>query len=110
MTSDYLKSIQQDLSPVERLSQIVEHAMCIGCGLCQSVAGPELIKMEIVESGNYRPIANDEISHDVMDRILEVCPGTRIEGMPESEINSDSLHDSVWGALSGDILRLVCGA
>lgn len=97
MTSEYLKSIQKDLTPVQRLNQIVEHSMCIGCGICQSIAGPQQIKMATVATGDYRPIANTELTHDLMDRIMQVCPGTRVEGMPADEISESGMTDSVWG-------------
>ena len=97
MASDYLNELQKDLNPKQRLQQIVEHTMCIGCGICQSVAGPEAISMEIVESGNFRPIASDFLDHGTMDKVLDICPGTRVDGIPESLIEPDSKLDPVWG-------------
>ncbi len=99
MASEYLEKLQAGLNPVQRLEQIVEHAMCIGCGICQSVVGPDTVKMEVVRNGNLRPVANDRLSHEMMDKIVEVCPGTRVEGLPRSEWNERSLPDPVWGVL-----------
>jgi coenzyme F420 hydrogenase subunit beta len=70
MKENYLERIQSGLSPTERLNQIVEHSMCIGCGICQSVAGPGTIKMEIVKNGDFRPIASPDLAHGQMDRIV----------------------------------------
>ncbi len=105
MASEYLKKLQADLGPVQRLEQIVEHAMCIGCGICQSIAGPDILKMELVENGNLRPVANDRLSHEMMDKILDICPGTRVDGLPPSEWNDSGIPDPVWG-----VLREVCYA
>ncbi len=97
MIPDYLRKIQHGLSPRRRLYQIVEHGMCIGCGICQSIAGAEKIKIKIVDSGCFRPVVQGELSHDTMDRILDICPGTRVQGLPQSEIDQHSRHDKVWG-------------
>ena len=97
MTSNYLQSIQEGLSPTDRLYQIVKDGMCIGCGICQSEAGIENIKMEIVENDTERPIVHGELDHDTMDRIMQLCPGTRVEGLPERLWDKDTKHDPVWG-------------
>jgi coenzyme F420 hydrogenase subunit beta len=97
MSSRYLQAIQENLTPQQRLSQIVEHSMCIGCGICQSVAGPDSISMEIVGNGCFRPVASEKLSHEVMDRVLDICPGTRVEGLPREEVTAESRFDVVWG-------------
>ncbi len=94
---NYLPRIQQGLSPRNRLYQIVEHGMCIGCGICQSVAGPKSIKMTLVENGTERPIVYGPLDHKTMDMITRVCPGTRVEGLPERLVEPDSQYDEVWG-------------
>ncbi|MDG1415890.1 MAG: hypothetical protein P8R39_11095, partial [Alphaproteobacteria bacterium] len=43
-------------TPEDRLYRIVEEGMCIGCGLCESLAGPESVKMQVVDSGFERPL------------------------------------------------------
>ena len=39
------------------LEEIVEGGLCIGCGLCQSVAGAEKIQMVLTPEGRERPVA-----------------------------------------------------
>ncbi|MFY0308759.1 coenzyme F420 hydrogenase/dehydrogenase beta subunit N-terminal domain-containing protein, partial [Leisingera sp. D0M16] len=85
-------------TPAARLNRITEDAMCIGCGLCQSVAGPETVRMELVETGYERPVVRGELTHETVDRILDVCPGTRVEGLPEAELDEATRHDLIWGA------------
>lgn len=86
------------VTPEDRLNIISEDAMCIGCGLCQSIAGPDLVRMELVENGTERPVVQAPLSHEIVDRIYDTCPGTRLEGLPESEIDDASCHDLIWGA------------
>ncbi len=97
MPIQYLNNIQAGLSPEERLYQIVEHGMCIGCGICQSIAGKDRVQMLLVENGTERPVIKDKLDHSIVDKIMDVCPGTRVEGLPEHEIDNDAKHDSVWG-------------
>lgn len=84
-------------TPTERLYAIVEQGLCIGCGLCQSVAGKDCVQVTKTMSGFEQPVVVGELDHATVDRIYEVCPGTRIEGLPERLIEDDTHHDNVWG-------------
>lgn len=97
MKENYLQNIQQELDPAQRLNQIVENTMCIGCGICQSVAGKDAIKIEIVENGCPRPIVQNGLTHDIMNKVMDICPGTRVEGLPSWLIDTNNLHDNIWG-------------
>ena len=93
----HVKRIQKGLSPEQRLYQIVEHGMCIGCGICQSLAGPNVITMKPVRNGSERPVIVGDLDNSTMDKIIDICPGTRIEGLPESMVDESSRYDEVWG-------------
>jgi coenzyme F420 hydrogenase subunit beta len=84
-------------TPEERLYRIVEDGLCIGCGLCQSVAGAERLSMVVTPEGNERPYATVPLDHATVDRIYDVCPGTRIDGLPEAEVVEETTVDPVWG-------------
>ena len=84
-------------TPSERLYAIVEQALCIGCGLCQSVAGPDKVRMLKVENGNERPVVVGDLDHETVDVIYDVCPGTRVEGLPARLIDAETRLDNVWG-------------
>jgi coenzyme F420 hydrogenase subunit beta len=84
-------------TPEARLYRIVEEGLCIGCGLCQSVAGAERLAMVVTPEGNERPYATAPLDHETVDRIYDVCPGTRLEGLPETEIVEETEIDAVWG-------------
>lgn len=91
-------------TPTERLDRISEDAMCIGCGLCQSVAGPDTVRMEVVENGYERPVVCGPLTHEMVDRILDVCPGTRVEGLPETQLDERTQNDLVWGPYQSMVL------
>jgi len=84
-------------TPEERLYRIVEDGLCVGCGLCQSVAGAERLRMVVTPEGDERPYAVASLDHATVDRIYDVCPGTRIEGLPEAQIEDATAVDPVWG-------------
>ena len=89
--------MKHDSSPGERLYAIVEQGLCIGCGLCQAVAGEERIRVTKTQSGFEQPVATGELDHELVDRIYDVCPGTRIEGLPRRLLEDDTHLDNVWG-------------
>ncbi len=97
MSFEHIKSLQKGLSAKQRLYQIVEHGMCIGCGICESVAGADRLKMELVSNGFERPCVTSDLNHEIVDSIVSVCPGTHVEGLPTSLIDDDSQLDDVWG-------------
>ena len=84
-------------SPEDRLYRIVREGLCIGCGLCQSVAGPDKVRVVKVQNGYKRPVVVGALDHDTVDKIYDTCPGTRIEGLPEIAITPETSHDNVWG-------------
>ena len=85
------------VSPEDRLYRIVEDGMCIGCGLCESMAGADNVRIQVVANGYERPVVVGDLDHETVDQIYDVCPGTRLEGLPERLVAEDSRHDLVWG-------------
>ncbi|CAN7330803.1 Coenzyme F420 hydrogenase/dehydrogenase, beta subunit C-terminal domain [Mesorhizobium caraganae] len=79
------------------LAEIVENGLCIGCGLCRSLAGPQEIEMIMTPEGRLRPVARVALNHSTLTRINAVCPGTRIAGPPPSQTATAALTDTVWG-------------
>ena len=83
-------------TPAERLFAIVEQGLCIGCGLCQAVA-PTSIEVRKTASGYEEPVVTDPLDHATVDVVYDVCPGTRIEGLPARLVEADTAVDPVWG-------------
>jgi len=84
-------------TPTERLYAIVEQGLCIGCGLCQSVAGKARVRVIKTLHGYLQPVVEGELDHATVDRIYAACPGTRVEGLPDRLIEEDTKQDNVWG-------------
>jgi len=84
-------------SAVERMNAISEQGLCAGCGICQSIAGPDKIKVVKSLNGYERPVIVGDLDDATVDRIFDICPGTRIEGLPENKIVPETMIDNVWG-------------
>ncbi|MBX2867758.1 MAG: Coenzyme F420 hydrogenase/dehydrogenase, beta subunit C-terminal domain [Acidiferrobacterales bacterium] len=93
----YVRGLLRDLSPNKQLERIVDDGMCIGCGICESVAGADQVTMQIAEDGSLVPHAKTTIDDTLIDQILGLCPGTKVEGLPERLVQPDSQYDEVWG-------------
>ena len=84
-------------TPTERLYAIVEQGLCTGCGLCQSVAGKDRVRVTKTLNGYETPVVVGELDHETVDRIYAVCPGIHVEGLPERLLEPDTRQDNVWG-------------
>jgi coenzyme F420 hydrogenase subunit beta len=84
-------------SPAARLNRISEEGLCIGCGLCQALAGEAMIAVVRTSEGSLRPVATEALDHPTVDAIYAVCPGTRLEGLPERHLDPDTEIDAIWG-------------
>ena len=79
---------------VRDLNQICANGLCIGCGICESLAGKDHVEMTMVEPGYLRPKTKQSIPSDLMERILDICPGVSMDG---SCVEKTPLHDAVMG-------------
>ena len=43
------------MTVINNLSDIVNNGLCIGCGLCQSVAGTDKIEISMTPKGRLEP-------------------------------------------------------
>jgi coenzyme F420 hydrogenase subunit beta len=81
------------------LLEIVENGLCIGCGLCRSIAAPGEIEMVMTKEGRERPVARQPLSEATLDEINAVCPGTHIEGPDVRRSGNPVEIDPVWGSV-----------
>jgi coenzyme F420 hydrogenase subunit beta len=79
------------------LNQIVEGGLCIGCGLCRSIAAPGQVDLVMTPEGRERPVARHELDRATLARINAVCPGTRIGGAEPGASSEAVQADAVWG-------------
>ena len=82
---------------INSLADIVDNGLCIGCGLCKSIAGNNSLKMEMSDKGNLEPKELKSISNQTFENIKKVCPGVIAEGPEDEEENEGSNKDIIWG-------------
>jgi len=85
------------MSSIENLSDIVDNGLCIGCGLCQSIAGKDKIEVSMTPKGRLEPKEISKITPEIFEKIRNVCPGTIVEGLPKENIDLSAKHNLVWG-------------
>jgi coenzyme F420 hydrogenase subunit beta len=78
------------------VEQIVQGGLCIGCGLCQAVAGADRIQVVMTPEGRQQPIVRAPLDAATLGRINAVCPGTRVEGAAPGG-SAAAQHDVIWG-------------
>jgi len=85
------------MTPIDRFYKIIEDGLCIGCGLCQSVAGKDKISVKKGPTGDLRPHVIGDLDNTTVDDIYATCPSTRVEPLPPEQISSAAHQDIVWG-------------
>jgi len=83
-------------NPADRLNLISQQGLCIGCGLCQEIAGPDSVRVAVTPNGYERPVIVGDLDDATVDQIYAVCPGAKVTGLPERLIR-DATVDPVWG-------------
>ncbi len=83
-------------TPDDRLNLISRQGLCIGCGLCEVIAGPDRVRCTLTPNGYERPVIEGDLDHDTVDAIYRVCPGVRVTGLPGPPAAGDAI-DPTWG-------------
>lgn len=73
---------------MNEIEKIKKSGLCLGCGLCETIATKEKCSMEINSKGFYEPVFKKPITKEETNTILNCCPGINVEG--------DNIH-TVWG-------------
>lgn len=79
------------------LSDVVENGLCIGCGLCQALAGDAAIEFGMTPEGRERPRERRPLAPEDWAAIAKACPGVRIEGQDAALLSPAARCDPVWG-------------
>ena len=85
------------MTEINNLNDIVKNGLCIGCGLCQSIAGKDNIEISMSDKGRLEPKELNKIQSETFNKILNTCPGVIVEGLPKEQVNKDAKHNLVWG-------------
>ncbi|HTY50776.1 MAG TPA: Coenzyme F420 hydrogenase/dehydrogenase, beta subunit C-terminal domain [Steroidobacteraceae bacterium] len=70
---------------IHRLETIVAQGLCVGCGLCQSIAGGVNVRMTMSGEGGERPVVIGTVDEPTLRLINAVCPGIHCRGYVHAE-------------------------
>ncbi len=90
---------EDEFGQVADLDTIVSYGLCAACGLCESLAGLDLVEMALTSAGRMRPLTKAALDDDLMARIRDVCPGVTLVGPdPAQTADKGTFHD-IWGPI-----------
>ena len=81
------------------LETIVSHGLCAGCGLCESLTGSDKVEMRITAYGRMRPQVKLALDDTLMDTILDVCPGIKVTGPVQAQLDDHGVMHDIWGPI-----------
>ncbi len=92
-----------DMDHPRNLREIVENGLCLGCGLCQSLAGEDRVRMDWVDPpGRLRPRIREPLDDATEEAILASCPGALLDEPLDRERNGpDAREDPSFGPWIG---------
>lgn len=81
------------------LREIIENGLCLDCGLCQSLAGKDRVRMDWVDPpGRLRPQIRKPLDNATEEAILRSCPGVLLDEPLDPERNGpDAREDPSFG-------------
>lgn len=81
------------------LPTIVENGLCVGCGLCESLAGAARVQMVVTPEGRIRPQGKGTLSEEILEPIRQVCPGIGIQAPELIEEKSRTRLHPIFGPI-----------
>lgn len=78
------------------LQDVVETDLCVGCGICEAIAGHRNVEMRLNPEGFYRPSVCHAVDSSTWREIRRVCPG--IELRQDTSLNPRD-NETLWGAV-----------
>jgi coenzyme F420 hydrogenase subunit beta len=79
-----------------QIAEIVAGGLCMGCGLCRSMAA-DRITMLMTPEGRLRPVQNGAIDDPMLQQINATCPGVRVTGADSDRLQPGTPTDLMWG-------------
>jgi coenzyme F420 hydrogenase subunit beta len=84
-------------TPPPSLQSIVEQGLCMGCGLCQSMAGTDRVRLQMSGEVGERPRVLKPLDEISMAAISQACPGIHCEGVGSTSDVPEVKIDPLWG-------------
>jgi coenzyme F420 hydrogenase subunit beta len=93
-----MSELPNDLPPsAASLESIVEQGLCMGCGLCQSIAGIDRVQLRMSAEVGERPRVLEPLDASTLNAINQACPGIHCEGVGARSSTPEVSIDPLWG-------------
>jgi coenzyme F420 hydrogenase subunit beta len=79
------------------LESIVEQGLCMGCGLCQSIAGVARVRLDMLAECGERPVVLAPLDEATLAEINVACPGIHCQGVSTESLAPEVAIDPLWG-------------
>jgi coenzyme F420 hydrogenase subunit beta len=85
------------MTAIRDLETVVTHGLCLGCGLCESMAGRERVEMAMSPASQLRPRIKERLDGGMLSRILAACPGVILHGHGVEVAGRGGRMHLIWG-------------
>jgi coenzyme F420 hydrogenase subunit beta len=79
------------------LESIASQGLCMGCGLCQSMATPNHVQLRMLGEHGERPVVLQSLDDATLETINNACPGIHCAGIYPDAVDSAIEIDLLWG-------------
>ncbi|MBO67490.1 MAG: hypothetical protein CL398_04190 [Acidiferrobacteraceae bacterium] len=85
---------------INNLDTIIESGLCVGCGICQSLAGRETVTMEVSPDQRLRPRTKKPLADVAFQKIVQVCPGVTLRGPTKDQAGPAGTTHNTFGPIT----------
>lgn len=78
------------------IPNIVQNGLCTGCGLCESVAPPGAVRMQMSAAGYLRPHQSAPLPQTAIRILADACPGAQVAHVAPP---APPAYHPLWGPL-----------
>jgi coenzyme F420 hydrogenase subunit beta len=83
--------------PALTLESIAAQGLCMGCGLCQSMAGAERVNLRMRGEHGERPVVLEPLAASTLEAVDHACPGIHCAGVEPETLDPAVQIDLLWG-------------
>ena len=87
------------MTKINSLDDIVQNGLCIGCGICKSIAGNSL-QMEMNDKGNLEPKELTPISNETLEEIKKNKDLRHLSLIKQSRLSVMPIDSKSWKILN----------
>jgi coenzyme F420 hydrogenase subunit beta len=84
------------MTAARTVDDVVTRGLCVGCGLCESLAGADRLKLSLNTRGFLRPKTLAPLDAATEQAVLAVCPGN-VQRLDSGGV----ANNTIWGPLVG---------